>query len=85
MALPNTAPSEEAGATPAAELPGQLPRTSAHDVVMFAVSDLDDTLARLQKHGAHVVDEVVQFENVYRLCYVRGPESILIGLAERIG
>jgi catechol 2,3-dioxygenase-like lactoylglutathione lyase family enzyme len=53
--------------------------------VMFAVSDLDDTLARLQKHGAHVVDEVVQFENVYRLCYVRGPESILIGLAERIG
>ena len=53
--------------------------------VMFAVDDLDDTLARLRKHGAQLVDEVVQYENVYRLCYVRGPESILIGLAERIG
>ena len=53
--------------------------------VMFAVDDLDDTLARLEKHGAHVVDEVVQYEDVYRLCYVRGPEGILIGLAEQIG
>ena len=53
--------------------------------VMFAVDDLDDTLARLRDHGAQVVDEVVQFEEVYRLCYVRGPEGILIGLAERIG
>src|SRR5881275_2074961 len=53
--------------------------------VMFAVDDLDDTLARLRKHGAQVVDEVVQYENVYRLCYVRGPEGILIGLAEQIG
>jgi catechol 2,3-dioxygenase-like lactoylglutathione lyase family enzyme len=51
--------------------------------VMFAVDDLDDTLARLRKHGAEVVDEVVQFENIYRLCYIRGPEGILIGLAER--
>ena len=53
--------------------------------VMFAVDDLDDTLARLRKHGAQLVDEVVQHEDVYRLCYVRGPEGILIGLAEQIG
>jgi catechol 2,3-dioxygenase-like lactoylglutathione lyase family enzyme len=53
--------------------------------VMFAVDDLDDTLARLRKQGAQLVDEVVQYEDVYRLCYVRGPEGILIGLAERIG
>ena len=53
--------------------------------VMFTVDDIDDTLARLRKHGAQLVDEVVQFEDVYRLCYVRGPEGILIGLAEQIG
>src|SRR5205823_9348712 len=47
--------------------------------VMFAVDDLDDTLARLREHGAKLVDEVVQYEDVYRLCYVRGPEGILIG------
>jgi catechol 2,3-dioxygenase-like lactoylglutathione lyase family enzyme len=52
--------------------------------VMFAVDDLDDTLSRLRKHGAHLVDEVVQYEDVYRLCYVRGPEGILIGLAEQL-
>ena len=51
--------------------------------VMFAVDDIDDTLARLRKHGAELVGEVVQYEDVYRLCYVRGPEGILIGLAER--
>src|SRR6058998_165517 len=56
-----------------------------HLRVMFAVDDLDDTLARLREHGAQLVDEVVQYEDVYRLCYVRGPEGILIGLAERIG
>src|SRR6187397_2335398 len=53
--------------------------------VMFAVDDLDDTLARLRDHGAQLVDEVVQYEDVYRLCYLRGPEGILIGLAEQIG
>src|SRR5213079_3593335 len=53
--------------------------------VMFAVDDLDDTLARLREHGAQLVDEVVQYEDVYRLCYVRGPEGILVGLAEQIG
>jgi predicted enzyme related to lactoylglutathione lyase len=53
--------------------------------VMFAVDDLDETLSRLRKHGAQLVDEVVQYESIYRLCYIRGPEGILIGLAERIG
>jgi catechol 2,3-dioxygenase-like lactoylglutathione lyase family enzyme len=52
---------------------------------MFAVSDIDDTLARLSKLGAQVVDEVVRYENAYRLCYIRGPEGILIGLAEPLG
>src|SRR6187549_1678362 len=52
--------------------------------VMFAVDDLDDVLVRLREHGAEVVDEVVQYEDVYRLCYVRGPEGILIGLAEQV-
>ena len=52
---------------------------------MFAVDDLDDTLARLRRHGAQLVGEVVQYDDVSRLCYVRGPEGILIGLAEQIG
>lgn len=52
--------------------------------VMFAVDDLDDTLARLAKHGATVVDEVVNYQDVYRLCYLRGPEGLLIGLAEEL-
>ena len=51
---------------------------------MFAVRDLDDTLERLYKHNATLVGEVVNYENVYRLCYVRGPEGILIGLAEQL-
>lgn len=53
--------------------------------VMFAVDDIDGMLARLQKHGAHLVGEVVQYEELYRLCYIRGPEGILIGLAEQLG
>jgi catechol 2,3-dioxygenase-like lactoylglutathione lyase family enzyme len=52
--------------------------------VMFAVDDLDDTLARLGRLGATVVDEVVNYEDIYRLCYIRGPEGILIGLAEQL-
>ena len=51
---------------------------------MFTVEDLDDTVARLQKRGAELVGEIVQYENVYRLCYIRGPEEILIGLAEEL-
>lgn len=53
--------------------------------VMFAVDDLDDTVARLGRLGATVVDEVVDYEGVYRLCYLRGPEGILLGLAQRLG
>ena len=53
--------------------------------VMFTVENLADTLARLGKLGATVVDEVVDYEGIYRLCYIRGPEGILIGLAQELG
>jgi len=53
--------------------------------VMFTVEDIDDTLARLGRLGATVVDEVVDYENIYRLCYIRGPEGILVGLAQQLG
>jgi predicted enzyme related to lactoylglutathione lyase len=52
--------------------------------VMFAVEDIDDTVARLGKLGAQLVGEIVQYENAYRLCYIRGPEGILIGLAQEL-
>jgi catechol 2,3-dioxygenase-like lactoylglutathione lyase family enzyme len=53
--------------------------------VMFAVDDIDETLARLRKHGAELVSsEVVQYEDSYRLCYIRGPEGLLIGLAQEL-
>ena len=51
---------------------------------MFTVEDIDDTVSRLQKHGAELVGEIVQYEDSYRLCYIRGPEQILIGLAEEL-
>ena len=54
--------------------------------VMFAVDDIDETLARLRKHGAELVSsEVVQYEDSVRLCYIRGPEGLLIGLAQELG
>jgi catechol 2,3-dioxygenase-like lactoylglutathione lyase family enzyme len=53
--------------------------------VMFSVEDLDDTLARLAKRGATLVGKVTQYEQSYRLCYIRGPEGILIGLAQELG
>ena len=53
--------------------------------VMFNVGDLAGTLARLAKYGAEVVGEVVDYEDIYRLCYIRGPEGILIGLAQDLG
>jgi catechol 2,3-dioxygenase-like lactoylglutathione lyase family enzyme len=53
--------------------------------VMFAVEDIDEMISRLTGHGAQLVGEVVQYENLYRLCYIRGPEGILIGLAEQLG
>jgi len=53
--------------------------------VMFTVEDIDEMVTRLSKHGAQLVGEVVQYENTYRLCYIRGVEGLLIGLAEEIG
>jgi catechol 2,3-dioxygenase-like lactoylglutathione lyase family enzyme len=53
--------------------------------VMFEVDDIDHTLARLRERGAQLVGEVVQYEDVYRLCYIRGPEELLIGIAQKIG
>ena len=53
--------------------------------IMFAVDHIDDVVARLRAHGAELVGAVVQYENTYRLCYVRGPESIIVGLAELLG
>jgi catechol 2,3-dioxygenase-like lactoylglutathione lyase family enzyme len=52
--------------------------------VMFAVEDIDELVTRLSKHGAEIVGEIVQYENAYRLCYIRGVEGILIGLAEAL-
>src|SRR5690349_13513701 len=52
--------------------------------VMFAVDDIDETLERLRKRGAQLVGEVVQYKDVYRLCYIRGPEGLLIGLAQEL-
>jgi catechol 2,3-dioxygenase-like lactoylglutathione lyase family enzyme len=51
---------------------------------MFTVEDIDDTVSRLQEYGAELVGEIVQYEGSYRLCYIRGPEQILIGLAEEL-
>lgn len=53
--------------------------------VMFAVDDIDDTLDKLRKRGATLVGEVVRFQDTYRLCYIRGPEGLLIGLAQELG
>lgn len=52
--------------------------------VMFAVDDIDATLERLRKHGAQIVGEIVQYQGAYRLCYIRGPEGLLIGLAQEL-
>jgi catechol 2,3-dioxygenase-like lactoylglutathione lyase family enzyme len=53
--------------------------------IMFAVDDLDDVVARLRGHGAELVGEIAQYEDVYRLCFMRGPEGIIVGLAEQLG
>jgi catechol 2,3-dioxygenase-like lactoylglutathione lyase family enzyme len=53
--------------------------------IMFAVDDIDDVVARLRSHGAELVGEIAQYEDVYRLCFLRGPEGIIIGLAEQLG
>ncbi|MEV5508140.1 VOC family protein [Streptomyces orinoci] len=53
--------------------------------IMFAVENLDEVIARLRAHGAQLMGEVEQYENIYRLCYLRGPEGIIVGLAEELG
>ena len=52
--------------------------------IMFAVDDIDDVVARLGSHGAELVGEIAQYEDIYRLCFLRGPEGVIIGLAERL-
>ena len=52
--------------------------------IMFAVDDLEDVLRRLRAHGAELMGEIVQYEDIYRLCYVRGPEGIIVGLAQQL-
>jgi catechol 2,3-dioxygenase-like lactoylglutathione lyase family enzyme len=52
--------------------------------IMFAVDDIDDVVDRLRRHGAELVGEIAQYEDIYRLCFVRGPEGIVIGLAEQL-
>jgi len=52
--------------------------------IMFAVDDIEDVVARVQAHGAELVGEIAHYEDVYRLCYLRGPEGILVGLAEQL-
>ena len=53
--------------------------------IMFAVDDIEDVLARLRAHGAELIGEVAQYEDMYRLCYIRGPEGIIVALAEQLG
>jgi catechol 2,3-dioxygenase-like lactoylglutathione lyase family enzyme len=53
--------------------------------IMFAVENIDDVVARLRSHGAELVGEIAQYEDIYRLCFLRGPEGIIIGLAEQLG
>jgi catechol 2,3-dioxygenase-like lactoylglutathione lyase family enzyme len=60
------------------------PNTLGLRSIMFAVEDLDDMVARMRAHGAELVGEVVQYENVYRLCYLRGPGGIIVALAEEL-
>jgi catechol 2,3-dioxygenase-like lactoylglutathione lyase family enzyme len=53
--------------------------------IMFAVKDIDDVVARLQKRGGELVGEIAQYEDTYRLCFIRGPEGVIVGLAEELG
>jgi catechol 2,3-dioxygenase-like lactoylglutathione lyase family enzyme len=67
-----------------AEPPNAPPNTLGLHRIMFAVDDIEDVLARLRTHGAELVGELVQYEDSYRLCYLRGPEGIIIALAEQL-
>lgn len=71
--------------TPVADNRNAAVNTLGYLRVMFAVTDLDELLSRLTSHGATVVDEVVNYQNAYKLCYLRGPGGLLIGLAEPLG
>jgi catechol 2,3-dioxygenase-like lactoylglutathione lyase family enzyme len=75
--------------TPAAVVAGPEnpppPNTLGLHRVMFAVDDIDDTIARLRAHGAELLGEVAQYESIFRLCYLRGPAGIIVALAEQIG
>jgi catechol 2,3-dioxygenase-like lactoylglutathione lyase family enzyme len=72
---------------PVAEMPAQAPAANTVGLhrIMFAVDDIDATIERLRPHGAEVMGEVAQFEQMYRLCYLRGPDGIIVALAEQIG
>ena len=61
------------------------PNTLGLHRVMFAVDGIDDVVARLRTHGAELIGDIVQYENMYRLCYLRGPEGIIVALAEQLG
>jgi catechol 2,3-dioxygenase-like lactoylglutathione lyase family enzyme len=61
------------------------PNTLGLHRIMFAVDDIDDTIARLRGHGAELVGEVAEYETIFRLCYLRGPAGIIVALAEQIG
>jgi catechol 2,3-dioxygenase-like lactoylglutathione lyase family enzyme len=65
-------------------LPESTSNTLGIGRIMFAVEDIDEVVARLQSRGAKLVGEIVQYEDIYRLCYLRGPEGIIIGLAEQL-
>jgi catechol 2,3-dioxygenase-like lactoylglutathione lyase family enzyme len=69
----------------AAEPANPPPNTLGLHRVMFAVDDIDDTVARLRGHGAELLGEVARYENIFRLCYLRGPAGIIVALAEQIG
>src|SRR5689334_15240796 len=74
--------------TPAAVAPepeDPPPNTLGLHRVMFAVDDIDDTLARLRAHGAELLGEVAQYESIFRLCYLRGPAGVIVALAEQVG
>jgi catechol 2,3-dioxygenase-like lactoylglutathione lyase family enzyme len=72
-------------AASAAEPENPPPNTLGLHRVMFAVDDIDDTVARLRAHGAELLGEVAQYESIYRLCYLRGPAGIIVARAEQIG
>jgi catechol 2,3-dioxygenase-like lactoylglutathione lyase family enzyme len=75
----------ETPAALSADPPSPSPNTLGLHRVMFAVDDIDDTIARLRPHGAQVLGEVAQYEESFRLCYLRGPAGIIVALAEQIG